>query len=130
MIGGWEVRSKWKGVPRPGNRFVSFLRSSGGEASLRCERNELSVAKTNVLLGVPGCPVGCPGGVPVAPRPPWAVAQVCQLNRSNDTKAEKLDNDLKSQRLGRWNSGCLKDEDNPRAWIDRQLKDEGLLNLF
>ena len=63
------MRSKWNGVPRLGNRFVSFVRASGrGEAAWAGERNDSS--ETNVphdrcSAVACWCPVGCPGGVPV-----------------------------------------------------------------
>ena len=64
------MRSKWNGVPRPGNRFVSFVRA--GEAKLRGWAREMisSVARAQTgQMGVLGARPwlnvfsGCPAGV-------------------------------------------------------------------
>ena len=47
-IGGWEVRSKWNGVPQQGSRIVSFVRASGrSEAAWAGERNDPPLLERN-----------------------------------------------------------------------------------
>ena len=65
------MRSKWNGVTRRGNRFVSFARASGrGDAAWAGERNDPSVARAKsrhmfLLTGVLRLPAGVLSGVPV-----------------------------------------------------------------
>ena len=56
--------------------------------------------------------------------------KIWQLNQGNETKTQNLEKDWDDLAARAKKNGWSKDEDNPRAWIERQSNEGAPINIL